>query len=126
MWRHVRASPVYFCAWDYRSGPIFCRRSQCDVKTPSDSVFEAAIHMQRNAVQHLSVVTGMEPTFLASESFPWLGGVSKWLVESLPIILRTLPVFVTSLQQVMPPVQIIRNFSLFYRHAGPGYQNHRS
>ena len=42
---------MIFYAWDYLSGPIFRRRSQCDVKTPSDSVIEAAIHRQRNAIQ---------------------------------------------------------------------------
>ena len=41
MWRHDRTFSTIFCAWDYRSGPIFRRRSQCDVKTPSDSIFEA-------------------------------------------------------------------------------------
>ena len=55
---------MIFCAWDYRSGPIFRRRSQYDVKTPSDSVFEAAVHKQRNAVQHLSASTRTEPDFL--------------------------------------------------------------
>ena len=78
---------MIFYAWDYRSGPIFRRRSQCDVKTLFDSVSEAAVHKQRNADQHLSVSTHMEPNFLTSESFPWLWAVSKWLVESLPMIL---------------------------------------
>ena len=63
---------MIFCGWDYRSGPIFPYRSQCDVKNPSDSVFEEAVHKQRNAVQHLSASTRTEPNFLASESFPWL------------------------------------------------------
>ena len=63
---------MIFCAWDYRSGPIFRRRSQCGVKTPFDFVFEAALYKQRNAVQHLSALTRTEPNFLASESFPWL------------------------------------------------------
>ena len=35
---------VFFvCARDYHSRPIFSHRSQCDVKTPSDSVFETAV-----------------------------------------------------------------------------------
>ena len=57
--------------------PFFYRQSQCNVKTPSDSVFEAAVHKQRNAVQQLSTSTRTEPNFLTSESFPWLWGVSK-------------------------------------------------
>ena len=57
-WRHVRAFPTIFCDWNYRSGPIFRRRSQCDVKTPSNSVFEASARTEHN--------------FHASESFPWL------------------------------------------------------
>ena len=69
--RHVRVFPMIFCAWDYHSGPIFRCRSQCHVKTSSDSGFEAAVHKQRNIVQHLSASTRTEPNFLASESFPW-------------------------------------------------------
>ena len=56
-WRHVRVFHMIFCAWDYRSGPIFRRQSQCNVKTLSDSVFDTVVHKQRNAVQHLSVHT---------------------------------------------------------------------
>ena len=70
--KHVRAFPMIFCIWNYRSEPIFRRRSQCDVKTPSYSFFETAVHKQRNAVQHLSASTRAEPNFFASESFPWL------------------------------------------------------
>ena len=70
--RHVRAFPIIFCARDYCSGPIFRRRSQCNVKTPSDSVFEAAVYKQRNAVQRLSALHRTEPNFLASESLSWL------------------------------------------------------
>ena len=51
---------------------IFRHRPRSDVKTPSDSVFEAAVHKQRNAIQHLSALTRVEPNFLASESFPCL------------------------------------------------------
>ena len=58
---------MIFCAWDYRSVPIFRRRSQCNVKTPSDSVFKAAVHKQRNAIQHFSASTRTEPNFLAFE-----------------------------------------------------------
>ena len=62
---------------------------------------------------------------LASESFPWLWGVSKWLVESLLMILSIVLAFVTSLQQVMPPIPNLRKFSLFHRNAKPRHQNHR-
>ena len=41
---------MIFYAWNYRSGPIFRRLPQCEIKTSSDSVFEAAVHEQRNAV----------------------------------------------------------------------------
>ena len=104
-WRHVQALPMIFCAWDYRSGPIFRCRSQCDVKTPSDSVFEAAVHKQRNVVQYPSASTCTESNFLASESVPWLWGVSKWLFKSLPMILPILLAFGTSLQWVIPPIR---------------------
>ena len=97
----VRAFPMIFCAWDYRNRLIFRRRSQCDVKTPFDSVFETAAHKQRNAVRYLSASTRTEPNFLASESFPWFWGVSKWYVESLPKILSILLAFSTSLQQLI-------------------------
>ena len=36
----IRAFPIIFCAWDYRSRPTFRRRSQSDVKTPSDSILK--------------------------------------------------------------------------------------
>ena len=58
---------MIFCAWDYRSEPIFRRRLQCDVQTPSDSLFEA-VYKQRNAVQHFSTSTRTEQYFLTSES----------------------------------------------------------
>ena len=118
-WKHVRAFPMIFYAWDYRSGPIFRCRSQWNIKTPSGSVFEAAVHKQRNAVQHLLPSTRTEPDVLASELFPWLWGVSKWLVESLSMILTILLAFGTSLQQLMLPIRNLRKFSLFHRHAGP-------
>ena len=76
---------MIFYPGDYRSELIFRHRSQYDLKTPFDSVFEAGVHKQRNTVQHLSALTRTESNYLASESFPWLWGVSKWLVESLPI-----------------------------------------
>ena len=82
---------MIFCAWDYRSGPISRRRSQCNVKTLPYSVFEAAVHKQRNAVQHLTALTRTKPDFFASESF-------LWLVESLPMILTILLSFGTSIQ----------------------------
>ena len=68
-WRHVWAFPMIFSAWDYRTGPIFRRRPQCDVKTPSDSVFKAAVHKQRDTVQHFSASSRTEPNYLASELF---------------------------------------------------------
>ena len=122
----VRAFPIIFCAWDYHKGPIFCRRSQCDVKTLSDFVFEAAVHKLRNAFQHLSALTRIEPNFFASKSSPWLWGVSKWLIDSPPMILPMLLAFGTSLKQVMSPIRNPRKFSLFHRHAGPWHQNQRS
>ena len=54
---------MIFCAWNYRNGPIFRLRSQCDVKTPPDFVFEAVVYKQRNAVQHISASTRTEPDF---------------------------------------------------------------
>ena len=107
--------PKISCAWDYRSGLIFRRQSQWVVKTPSDSVFEATVYKQRNAIEHVSASTHTEPNFLASESFPWLWDVLKWFVE-----------FGMSLQQVMPPIWNHRKFSLFHRHAGFRHQNYRS
>ena len=59
-------------------------------KNSFESVFEAAVQKQRNAVQCLSASTRTEPNFLSSGSFLWLWDVSKWLVESLPIILPIL------------------------------------
>ena len=55
---------MIFCAWDYHSGLIFRRWSQCDVKSPFFSVFfssfflffEAAVHKQRDAVHDLSAL----------------------------------------------------------------------
>ena len=104
----------------------FRRRSQCDVKTLPYSVHEAFVYKQRNAVQHLPAPTRTEPNFLASKSFPWLWDVSKWLVESLPMILSILLAFGTSLQQVMPPIQNLWKFSHFHRHAGHRHQTHHS
>jgi len=67
-WEH----PMIFCAWDYRNEPIFRPQSQCDAEIPSVFAFQAAVHKQRNAVQHLSASIRTAPNFLASESFPWL------------------------------------------------------
>ena len=93
-----------------RLGFFFRRRSQYNEKTPSDSFFEVAVQKQRNAVQHLSASTRTELIFLASESFPWLWSILKWLVESLPMILPILVAFGTSLQQITPPIRNLRNF----------------
>ena len=108
---------MIYWTWDYCSVPIFRHRLHFYVKTSSDSVFEAAIHKQRNAVQHISALTRMEPNFLASKSFLWLWNVSKWTI---------LLAFGTSLQQVMPPIRNLGKFSLFHRHAGLRHRNHRS
>ena len=60
--------------------------SQCDKNTVSDSVFEAAVHNQRNAVQHLSASTRTETNFLATELFQWLWGVHrKYLRHSMSL-----------------------------------------
>ena len=85
-WKHDRELPMIFCAWDYRNEPIFRPQSQYDAEIPSVFAFQAAVHKQTNAVQHLSASIGTAPNFLASESFPWFWGVLKWLVESLPIV----------------------------------------
>jgi len=50
--------------------PIFHPQSQCDAEIPSVFAFQAAVHKQTNAVQHLSASIRMAPNFLAS--FPWL------------------------------------------------------
>ena len=67
-----------------------------------------------------------EPNFFASESFPWLWGISECLVESLPMILPFLLAFGKSHQQVVPPIRNLRKFSLLHRHAGHRHQNHHS
>ena len=64
--------------------------------------------------------------FLTSESFLWLWGVSKWLVESLPMILPIILAFGTSLQQVMHPIRNLPKFSFFHSHVGPRHQIYRS
>ena len=88
--------------------------------------FQAAVHKQTNAVQHLLVSIRTAPNFLASESFSWLWGVLKWLVESLPMIVPILFDFDTSLVQVMPPILHLRKPSFFHRYAGLRCQNYRS
>ena len=61
-WRHFRAFSMIFALEIIVASQFFRRRSQCDVKVPSDSVFEAAVYKWRNAVQHLS--DGTELNFL--------------------------------------------------------------
>ena len=107
-WRNDRASPMIFCAWNYLSGPISRHRLQCDIKIPSDFVFKAAIHKQRNAVQRLLASIRTEPNFIASEQFPWLRGVSKWLVESLPMILQILLTFMKPINSWGAPILAFR------------------
>ena len=65
-------SPWFFVLGIIVVDPFFIA-SQCDVKTPSDSVLG---------------------------SYPWLWGVSKWLVESYSMILPILLALGTSLQQI--------------------------
>ena len=117
-WKHCRELPMIFCAWDYRNEPIFRPQSHCDAEIPSVFAFQAAIYKQTNAVQHLSASIRTASNFLDSESFPWLWGVLKWLVESLPMIVPILLDFDTSLAQVMPPILHLRKPSLFHRYAG--------
>ena len=59
---------------------------------------------QANKRRSTSLGFNLYGNFLASESFPWLWGVLKWLVESLPMIVPILLDFDTSLAQVMPPI----------------------
>jgi len=95
---------MIFCAWSYRKESIFRPRSQCNAEISSVFAFQAAVHKQTNAVQHLSASRRTAPNFLVSKSFPWLSGVLKWFVESLPMILPILLVFDTSLHEVMSPI----------------------
>ena len=111
---------MIFCAWDHRIGPIYRRRSQCDVKNPSDSVFEAAVHKLRSAVHISRLQLVRNPIFLLLNHFHGFGAFWNSLI--LPILLA----FVTSLQQVMPPILNLRKFSLFHRYVGSRHQNHRS
>ena len=59
-------------AWDYHNEPIFRPQLQCDAEIPFVFAFQAAVHKQTNAVQHLSASIRTALNFLASESFPWL------------------------------------------------------
>jgi len=61
---------MIFCAWDYRNELISRPQSQCNAKFPSVFAFQAAVHKQTNAVQHLSASIRTAPNFFASESFP--------------------------------------------------------
>lgn len=49
---------------------IFCPQSQCYAEIPSAFAFEATVHKQANAVEHILVSTRAGPNFLVSESFP--------------------------------------------------------
>ena len=103
-----------FCAWDYCSGPIFCCQSQCDLKplpilslkqlfTGKETLFNIIrLHLVRN------------PFSLLLNHSQCLCGISKWLVESLLMILTIFLDFDTSLKQVMPPIQNPRIFSVFH------------
>jgi len=69
---------MIFCAWGYIGNePIFCLQSQCDAEIPSVFAFQAVIHKQTNAVQHLSASSRTAPNIFVSKSFPWLSGVLK-------------------------------------------------
>jgi len=94
---------MIFCACAYRNELIFRPQSQCDAEVPSVFVFQAAVHKQTNAVQHLSPSSYTAPNFLVSESFPWLPGVLKCLVESFPMILPILLACDTSLTATAMP-----------------------
>ena len=107
-WKHGRELPMIFCAWDYRNEPIFHPpQSQYDAEILSVFAFQAAVHKQTNAVQHLSASIRTAPNFLASESFPWLWGVLKWLVGSLLMIVPILLDFDTNLAQVPPILHLL-------------------
>ena len=60
--------PHDFCAWDYRSGLIFLRRLQCDVKTLFDSVFKATVYKQRNTVPYLRAFYEPQPKLSSNEN----------------------------------------------------------
>ena len=62
-------------------------------------------HLKKIIIIILSVSTRTESNILASELFPRLWGVSKWLVESLPMIMPIPLAFGTSLRQVMTPIR---------------------
>ena len=76
--------------------------------------------------RHLSASTRTESNYPAFESFPWLWGISKWLVESLPMILPIFLAFGKCHQKVMLPILNLWKFSLFHCHTGPRHQNHCS
>jgi len=95
---------MIFCAWGYRNELIFRPQLQYDTEIPSVFAFEATVHKQTNVVQHLSASSRTAPNFFVSESFPWLSGVLKWLVESLSMILPILLAFNTSLREVMSSI----------------------
>ena len=103
--------------------PAFLSKSSLVLQHWTDHWYAGSMMLQN---QRFSASTRTEPYFLASESFPWIWGVSKWLVESLPMFLLILLAFGTSLQQVMSPVRNLQKFSLLHRHAGPRHQNRRS
>jgi len=65
------------CAWNYLNEPIFRPQSQCNAEIPSVIAFQATVHKQTNAVQHLSASSHTALNFFVSGSFPWLSGVLK-------------------------------------------------
>ena len=103
-WRSLWWRPLISTLWDHCIGPT--------------------VDMLQN--RRLSASIRTEPKFLASESFPWLWDVSKWLVEPLSMLLPILLMFGMSFQKVMPLIRNLRKFSLFHRQAGLRHQNYRS
>ena len=61
-----------------------------------------------------SASTRTKLNFLASESFSCFWGLTKCLMESLPMMLIILLALGTNLQQVMPPIRNLQKCSLFH------------
>jgi len=103
MWKHGREVFMIFCAWGYRNESISRPQSQCDAEILSVFIVQAVVHKQTNAVQCLSASSHLISSlnFLVSESFPWLSGVLKWLVESFPMMLPIFLAFNTGLHKVI-------------------------
>ena len=110
-----------FLNCDYRSGPIFCRWSQCDVNTLSDSVFEANVHMQRNAVQFLSALIRTEPNFLAPMALKRFDMACR---VTFNYCANSACVWHESSASNASHSESLKVF-FFHRHAGPRHQNHR-